>query len=229
MRFKDSIASFISCAAVMAVFASGVQTAGAVTVFNTQAAFNAATTAQGVDTYAGFSVVSSTPSPITRTAGIYSYTATAERNSFFGAGSVANPWLSTNDGTASITFSNFTTAISAIGANFFGTDISGLFAAGDVTITLTDSLGTTTQTIFNATTTSFLGFVSDGTITSLSIEAVQSASGFLWPTVDNLTLAQAGISAVPEPATWAMMILGFFGVGYMTYRRRKQSAALSVA
>ena len=29
------------------------------------------------------------------------------------------------------------------------------------------------------------------------------------------------ISAVPEPSTWAMMILGFAGVGYMTYRRRK--------
>ena len=27
--------------------------------------------------------------------------------------------------------------------------------------------------------------------------------------------------AVPEPSTWAMMLLGFAGVGYMTYRRRK--------
>lgn len=35
--------------------------------------------------------------------------------------------------------------------------------------------------------------------------------------------------AVPEPSTWAMMILGFVGVGYMTYRRRKQSTALSAA
>jgi hypothetical protein len=28
-------------------------------------------------------------------------------------------------------------------------------------------------------------------------------------------------SAVPEPSTWAMMILGFVGIGAMTYRRRK--------
>jgi hypothetical protein len=28
------------------------------------------------------------------------------------------------------------------------------------------------------------------------------------------------ISAVPEPSTWAMMILGFVGVGFLTYRRR---------
>lgn len=32
------------------------------------------------------------------------------------------------------------------------------------------------------------------------------------------------ISAVPEPATWAMMILGFVGIGYMAYRRRNQIA-----
>jgi hypothetical protein len=29
-------------------------------------------------------------------------------------------------------------------------------------------------------------------------------------------------SAVPEPSTWAMMILGFAGIGYMTYRRRNR-------
>jgi hypothetical protein len=37
------------------------------------------------------------------------------------------------------------------------------------------------------------------------------------------------IAAVPEPSTWAMMILGFAGIGFMTYRRRNQSAALTVA
>lgn len=37
------------------------------------------------------------------------------------------------------------------------------------------------------------------------------------------------LSAVPEPSTWAMMILGFFGVGYMAYRRRNQNASLRVA
>ncbi len=35
------------------------------------------------------------------------------------------------------------------------------------------------------------------------------------------------VTAVPEPSTWAMMILGFAGVGFMTYRRRKQ-VSLSV-
>jgi PEP-CTERM motif len=36
-------------------------------------------------------------------------------------------------------------------------------------------------------------------------------------------------AAVPEPSTWAMMILGFFGVGFMTYRRKKSEPALRLA
>ena len=32
-------------------------------------------------------------------------------------------------------------------------------------------------------------------------------------------------AAVPEPSTWAMMILGFFGVGFMAYRRKNTLAA----
>jgi len=37
---------------------------------------------------------------------------------------------------------------------------------------------------------------------------------------------QAG---VPEPSTWAMMILGFFGVGFMAYRRRNPAAEFRIA
>jgi len=31
------------------------------------------------------------------------------------------------------------------------------------------------------------------------------------------------VSAVPEPSTWAMMILGFFGIGFLAYRRKSLS------
>jgi hypothetical protein len=30
-------------------------------------------------------------------------------------------------------------------------------------------------------------------------------------------------SAVPESSTWAMMILGFMGIGFMAYRRKGRS------
>jgi hypothetical protein len=35
------------------------------------------------------------------------------------------------------------------------------------------------------------------------------------------------VNAVPEPSTWAMMILGFAGVGFMAYRRKSQPAVLA--
>jgi hypothetical protein len=36
-------------------------------------------------------------------------------------------------------------------------------------------------------------------------------------------------SSVPEPSTWAMMMLGFAGVGFMAYRRKRQAGAFRLA
>ena len=36
------------------------------------------------------------------------------------------------------------------------------------------------------------------------------------------------ISAVPEPSTWAMLLLGFAGVGFMAYRRKSKPALMAV-
>jgi len=35
------------------------------------------------------------------------------------------------------------------------------------------------------------------------------------------------IAAVPEPSTWAMMILGFGGVGFLAYRRKSKPALMA--
>jgi hypothetical protein len=36
-----------------------------------------------------------------------------------------------------------------------------------------------------------------------------------------IALDNVSVTAVPEPATWGMMILGFMGVGFMAYRRKR--------
>lgn len=54
------------------------------------------------------------------------------------------------------------------------------------------------------------------TLTFLSTTVDGNAFG---PALDNVTVA-----AVPEPSTWAMMILGFLGVGFLAYRRKDESA-----
>jgi PEP-CTERM motif len=44
---------------------------------------------------------------------------------------------------------------------------------------------------------------------------------------DPFVAAITTMSAVPEPSTWAMMILGFFGVGFMAYRRKNGALRLA--
>jgi probable HAF family extracellular repeat protein len=37
----------------------------------------------------------------------------------------------------------------------------------------------------------------------------------------------AGVGGVPEPSTWAMMILGFAGIGFVAYRRKSKPALMA--
>jgi choice-of-anchor C domain-containing protein len=49
------------------------------------------------------------------------------------------------------------------------------------------------------------------------------------PALDGISITEGASAgpAAPEPATWAMMILGFMGVGFMSYRRRKPACRLA--
>ena len=98
------------------------------------------------------------------------------------------------------------------------------------TIEITDSSGTTDVNAANflalAPANGFQGsggsayvniFDTDG-ITGIKFISTQKAFEF-----DNLTLS----SAVPEPSTWAMMILGFFGLGFLGYRKSLNSSDAS--
>jgi PEP-CTERM motif len=199
------------------LFAAGASQA-TLTVYTSLAAFNAATSAQGTDTFAGLSTTLPTTSPITRSVGPYSYKATASTSSFFAGGTVGDPFLSTSLAADSILFNTFTSTVRGIGGNFFGSDINGVYKLGDVIVTATDASGTVTQTISGASLTSFLGFVSTGPLTSMTLASVTSEAAPLWPSADNLVLAQAVV--VPEPGTYALWFAGLGAVGLIVRRRR---------
>jgi len=183
-----------------------------ITVFTSQAAFNAAVTNAGVDTYNDLEVMPY-PASLVRTAGAYTYTVSST-DGLYGAGVPGDSWLSNNTLTQPMVFSGFTSGVSAFGGNFFGSDVSGLFMPG-TSVTLTASDGTTsTFTLDNTTTSSFLGFTSTTSLVSVSLSSVGTTH---WPTANNVTLAMA--APIPEPASYAMLLAGVALVGVARRRR----------
>jgi hypothetical protein len=43
----------------------------------------------------------------------------------------------------------------------------------------------------------------------------------------HLFVVAPAVPAIPEPSTWAMMILGFAGIGFMAYRRKSKPALMA--
>ncbi|MES3034600.1 MAG: PEP-CTERM sorting domain-containing protein [Gemmatimonadota bacterium] len=196
------------------------------TVYTSLASFLAATTGAGTDTFEDLSITTATPAPLARTAGSFGYTASVNTTSFFGAGSAADRWLSTNTTTDIITFNGFGPGVRGVGGLFFGTDAAGAFRpASSIVLVARTASGMSTRTVLDATLATFVGFVASADLISLTVEAVQPLSGsaFAWPTVNNLVLAGApAMNVVPEPATWLMMVTGFgMMVLVVTGRRRK--------
>lgn len=58
-----------------------------------------------------------------------------------------------------------------------------------------------------------------------SLEWFSYRSGASGVQIDNVRVAAPVVSAVPEPATWAMMILGLGGVGAVLRTRRREGLA----
>jgi hypothetical protein len=164
----------------------------ALTVYTDQAAFLAAVTAPGTDTFDDLQLLQPFPGPLSRTAGPYSYSASTTSTDFYNPGSAADVWLSTNVAADTITFNAIPANVRGIGGRFFATDFDGAVSAGQtVTLVATDGGGNVTRSIVNGNETSFLGFVSTGPLTALTISAIQLTPDTAWPTVNNLILAAA--------------------------------------
>jgi hypothetical protein len=50
------------------------------------------------------------------------------------------------------------------------------------------------------------------------------SSIFNSPAVEGLGVASSPVAAVPEPSTWAMMLLGLAGLGFAFRRSRRKAA-----
>ncbi len=230
MNFKPMLIKPLAAAALL-VMAGASQ--AAITFYTSQASFSAATSAPGIDTFAGFSTSNGTPGPIVRSAGAYSYTVDAGPiGGLFGGGTSGDPFLSTDNNSDTITFNAFSAGVVAIGGNFFPSTRSGAFTTGRVTMTATDASGPVTRTFAVASISEFVGFVSTSALTSVTICAVNDTLNrcilptdialvppFYFPSVDNLLLARPA-ALIPEPSTYAMLLAGLGTIGAVARRRR---------
>jgi choice-of-anchor C domain-containing protein len=74
-------------------------------------------------------------------------------------------------------------------------------------------------------------FTFTATGTSALLSFTSTTSGFsgneTYPTAFGPALDNVTISAVPELSTWAMMLLGFAGIGFLTYRKTQKMKLVS--
>ena len=131
---------------------------------------------------------------------------------------------------------NFNTPVQAVGAQiqnntigtnflaeilaFNGNQLLGAFLAsgfsGDVADNSNPFLGVQ-DTTADITSVSYLTFLIGG-----------SSSGPV--AINQMTIAPGNpvVPAIPEASTWAMMILGFAGIGFMAYRRKSKPTFLGL-
>ena len=95
--------------------------------------------------------------------------------------------ISTNSQTEQIVVTFTGTPVTAVGGNFWATDINVAPTGTDVTLTLSDA---TTLTFTSTGPSDFRGFTTVAPITSITIEAPDNVVT-AWPTMDNLILGTA--------------------------------------
>ena len=97
----------------------------------------------------------------------------------------------------------------------------GEFYGSPSLLTIALGNGDTLAATGNSNSYAFFGATSDTAFSSFTLTADVS-----YPGIDNFAFGNT-VSAVPEPSTWAMMILGFAGIGFMAYRRKSKPALMA--
>jgi hypothetical protein len=123
--------------------------------------------------------------------------------------------------------------------NGFGAVFTDVDLANTTSLTFFDSANSSLGTFFVP-----VGTIPDGSLSFLGVDFGSDVISRVRITIGNTALGsiEGGgvdlvvlddflygepVAAVPEPSTWAMMILGFAGIGFMAYRRKSKSALMA--
>jgi hypothetical protein len=168
-----------------------------------------------------------------------------------GTAQVSGSFFNTSSASQTFTFAPVTTArISGPtplindfgGGTFHELDIHGpvqsFTIAGNATSAFSLASATNSKTATYTNSTDLLAFESGNFNIGLVVGLFGVISGSIL--IDSTAVQSDGDSisiaydfspvtpAVPEPSTWAMMLLGFAGIGYMAYRRNSKTARMAL-
>ncbi|MBN8988325.1 MAG: PEP-CTERM sorting domain-containing protein [Rhizobiales bacterium] len=207
-------------ATLFGILSVGNQTHAA--TYTSSSAFASATSGLTVENYGSYSAGTLVPSGSTLGGLTYSFNTasglggiiTNQFNSFtgtsLGASQNGAQFFFGNEG-FTVTFASAVTAF-------------GLFANVNLgtSFVLSTTAGSLAQTInaYDTSTFGFFGITSATPFSSATFTSQNAISTF------NIPEIEFRVAAVPEPSTWAMMILGFVGVGFMAYRRKSKSVSM---
>jgi hypothetical protein len=195
--------------------------AEAATTYTDSSAFFAAISASNyTETFDSIPGANFVTTPTNFSGNGFSFTATTpntEGNQLYGLnnGGGSDRWLSTFFSEYGLFFTNFSPNVSAIGGNFFATDVDGNYVNTPIRVSILLSDSSTFSTDYTPSgANSFLGvtFNTNVSVSSLVISNLNDPPQF--PTANNLTMGVV----VPEPSTYAL--LGLAAVGYAIRRRR---------
>jgi hypothetical protein len=138
-------------------------------------------------------------------------------------------WVSlSSSGTPGLNTTVYRLSFDLTGLNAATAQISGLFGGDNLATIVLNGVDTANATGQFSFLTPFS--ISSGFVAGLNTLDVRVSDGGP-PTafrIDNLAgTAELAGAAVPEPATWAMMLIGFFGLGSMVRSRRGLSARMA--
>ena len=94
--------------------------------------------------------------------------------------------------------------------------------AGEVDVSTFDIFGLDTSGFANVTDAC-------GAVAGANCNTYEFWDGIHPTAAAHMAIADAfvAVATVPEPSTWAMMILGFAGIGFMAYRRKSKPALMA--
>ncbi|MES2759804.1 MAG: PEP-CTERM sorting domain-containing protein [Pseudomonadota bacterium] len=215
MKQKPLSLKSLSFAAVLLCAAAAAQ--ADITVYTDRAAFLAALSSSGTDTFDDL-IVSQTSTPLLRSAGAFGYRASAGPvSNFWPAGTTGGDvWLAPTVSNDTITFDSFG-GLQAFGGNFFGSDAAGAFSPNrTVVLTATDGAATRTVNLYDTTVATFLGFISTDPLASVSLrtDGVPGGTAY-WSTANDVMIGMP----VPEAQTYAMLLLGLGLIGFVARSR----------